>query len=181
MLHNDSIPALWRLIERHFEEYLACFALLVMAALVFVQVVIRYVFNSALSWTDEVAVYCMLWTVYLSASWAVRERAHIRVTNLLTSLPQTSSFFLVFASDAMWFAACAVVSWQGILLNQSLWQQQYLSPVLKIDQKWPYLVIPIGFGLMLLRLIQVYYRWIRFGESILGRPAVSERIDDGRE
>lgn len=172
------LKQLWTLVERHFEECLACVALLVMAALIFVQVIMRYVFQAALSWTDEVAVYCMLWSVYLSASWAVRERAHIRVTNLLRIFPENISLGLVFISDAIWLVSSIVICRQGVLLNRSLWQQTYVSPVLGIDQKWPYLVVAVGFGLMTIRLVQVYYRWIRFGESLLDPLGSPARIDD---
>ena len=53
----------------------------------------------------------------------------------------------------------------------SLWERTYRSPVLDIDQKWPYLVIAVGFALMTLRLVQVYYRHIRHGEPLIPDPA----------
>ena len=61
-------------LERHLEEVIAGVCVLIMATLVFLQVVLRYVFSAPTSWSDEIAVYAMLWSVYLSCSWAVRER-----------------------------------------------------------------------------------------------------------
>lgn len=159
-----------RFLDRHFEEIVAGFGLIVMSSMVFAQVVMRYAFKAPMSWSDEIAVYCMIWSVYLSASWAVRERAHIRVLNLVRSFPKPLSLWLVYFSDFVWFIASVFIMWQGVLLELSLWKQRFESPVLAIDQKWPYLVVAVGFGLMTLRLIQVYYRWFKYGEPLVPEP-----------
>jgi len=151
----------------HFEECVAGFGLVVMSLLVFAQVVMRYAFHAPMSWSDEIAVYCMLWSVYLSASWAVRERAHIRVMNLINVFPKKIALWLTYFSDFVWFIFAVFIFWQGILLDASLWERSYQSPVLGIEQKWPYMVIAAGFGLMVIRLIQVYYRWIKYDEPLI--------------
>ena len=74
-------------LERRLEEVLAGVGVVVMTIMVFFQVVMRYVFSLPTSWSDEIAQYCMLWSVYLSVSWAVRERAHIRVMNFINLFP----------------------------------------------------------------------------------------------
>ena len=49
----------------------------------------------------------------------------------------------------------------------SFWKDEYRSPALDIDQKWPYMCLILGFGLMTLRIVQIYYRWIKYGEPLL--------------
>ena len=159
-----------KFLDKHFEEVVAGIGLIIMSTMVFAQVVMRYAFKAPMSWSDEIAVYCMLWSVYLSASWAVRERAHIRVLNLIMMFPKPLSLWLVYVSDAIWLIVSAFISWQGVLLHLSLWERPYHSPVLAIDQKWPYLVVCVGFALMTLRLIQVYYRWFKHGVPLLPEP-----------
>ena len=156
-----------RFLDRHFEEVIAGIGLVIMSTMVFAQVVMRYLFQAPMSWSDEIAVYCMLWSVYLSASWAVRERAHIRVLNLIQLFPKPLSNWLIYLSDFIWLVASVVICWQGVLLHLSLWERRYESPVLAIDQKWPYLVVAVGFGLMTLRLLQIYVRHFRYGEPLL--------------
>ena len=80
---------LFTLLEKRLEEVIAGIGVVVMTIMVFFQVVMRYVFSLPTSWSDEIAQYCMLWSVYLSVSWAVRERAHIRVMNFINLFPQT--------------------------------------------------------------------------------------------
>lgn len=161
------LARIWVFLERRIEEVIAGVCVCVMTILIFFQVVMRYVFSSPVSWSDEIAVYAMLWSVYLSTAWAVRERAHIRVMNLIQMFPGKISTAMLVFSDLVWFGFAIFLTYQSILLDLSMWQLPFNSPVLGIAQKWPYLCLAVGFGLMTLRLIQVYYRWIRFGEPLL--------------
>lgn len=169
---------IWRFIESRAEETIAGVCVVVMTVLVFFQVVMRYVFEAPTSWSDEIAVYAMLWSVYLSTSWAVRERAHIRVMNLINLFPGAIRTGLTMLSDLIWFAFAIFLTWQSILLQISLWELPFESPVLGIAQKWPYLCLVVGFGLMTLRLIQVYYRWIKYGEPLAPEPGEGEAVHD---
>jgi len=170
------MPALRRLaraLDRHFEEGVCAVLVTLLAGLVFLQVVMRYVFRAPLSWTDEGAIYCMVWFVYIAAALAVRERAHIRVYNVVFALPAPLSTVLFVLSDAAWLAFNLIFMWVAVDLLQTMWARPFSSVVLGIPQKWPYLVLPIGFALMTLRLAQIYWRWLRHGES--PAPAAATR------
>ena len=157
----------WAWLERHIEEVIAGVCVVVMTVLVFFQVVMRYVFHKPTSWSDEIAIYAMVWSVYLSMSWAVRERAHIRVMNLINLFPGKMALGLTMFSDAVWFLFSLFLTYQAVQLEVSMWELRFESPVLGIAQKWPYLCLVVGFSMMSLRLIQVYYRWIRFDEPLV--------------
>ena len=88
---------MWNFIEKHFEEVLAGTLVMFMASMVFFQVVMRYVFSMPTSWSDELAIYAMLWSVYISVAWAVRERAHIRVMNFVQLFPAKIALGLPFS------------------------------------------------------------------------------------
>ncbi|HRV99007.1 MAG TPA: TRAP transporter small permease, partial [Aminobacteriaceae bacterium] len=51
--------------------------------LIFIQVVMRYVFQNSLSWSEELARYIFLWQTWVGASYAVRMRRHFRVEMLV--------------------------------------------------------------------------------------------------
>ena len=146
-------------LERRFEEIIAGVCVLTMTVLVFFQVVMRYVFNMPTSWSDEIAVYAMVWSVYVSASWAVRERAHIRVMNFINLFPAKGALALTILSDLLWFLFSAFLTWQAIVLQESFWENKYESPSLGLDQKWPYMCLILGFALMTLRIAKIYWRW----------------------
>jgi len=174
--------SLLKLLDRWFEEIVCAVLIALMGCMIFVQVIMRYVFSNPLSWTDEIAVYCMVWSVYAGGALAVRERAHIRVLNGILAFGGRISACLFILSDLLWFAVAVLIAWQGTLLVVSFWEQPYISPALGISQKWPYLIVPLGLALMAGRLIQVYYRWFALGEPPL--PALRGTLahgDDARD
>lgn len=61
------------------ERGLVTAALVAMTALVFVQVVMRYAFNTGLPWLEETARYLLIWAGFLGASIATKDRRHIAI------------------------------------------------------------------------------------------------------
>ena len=60
----------------------------VMLASLSLQVVMRYVFNHALSWTEELAVTCFSWSMLLAIAAGVRDAIHVRMDLLVDHLPK---------------------------------------------------------------------------------------------
>ncbi len=152
-------------LERHAEEALAGACMCMLSLLVFAQVVMRYVFQSPMSWSDEIAVYCMVGLVYFGAAFAVRERAHIRVLAAYWLLPKAAATAVAVFSDVLWFAFNAIMVWEGALLVASFREQPFYSAALEINLLWPSLAIPVGYSLICLRMIQSYMSWRRTGDS----------------
>lgn len=63
-------------------------AILVMTAVVLLQVVMRYVFNTPLTWTEEFARYIFVYITFLGAGLLVYERGHLFVEVIFSHLPE---------------------------------------------------------------------------------------------
>jgi C4-dicarboxylate transporter DctQ subunit len=169
----------WPVVERRFEEACSCFCLSVMASCVFAQVIARYLFNTAITWTEELAGFSMVWAVYMGASLAVRERFHIRIMIGVVSLPRRLAIGVVILSDLCWMAFNVFMIWFGVEYLILLWERVYISPSLQIDQKWPQMIVAVGYTLMAARLAQVYYHWVREGcRELPGIPQESQQAKD---
>jgi TRAP-type C4-dicarboxylate transport system permease small subunit len=66
-------------------------------------------------------------------------------------------------SDIVWGAFNIVFAIQGILIVEHAFQFKEISPALGWSAAWLYMVIPAGFILMTLRMIQLYYRGFKNG------------------
>ena len=170
-----------RLADRHFEEAVASFCLAVIAVCVFLQVVLRYGFGTALTWTEELAGFCMAWAVYMGAALGVRERFHIRILVGVMALPRPLRLPAILLADLLWFAFNGLMLWFGLEYMGVLWMHTSISPALGIDQVWPQSIIIIGYGLITFRLGQLYARWWNAGRRGLpGMPAeFEEEFGDG--
>ena len=159
-------------LEQHIEELICCSCLVIIAVCVFSQVVARYLFSTALHWTEEVAAFSMVWAVYMGAALCVRERFHIRILVGVTSLPTRLGQIVIFISDLFWAFFCIFmvkVSWDYLAVY---WKFKSTTPSLGINEFYPQSVLVIGYALMLIRLIQTYIKWLRDGGH--GLPGMLE-------
>jgi TRAP-type C4-dicarboxylate transport system permease small subunit len=60
-------------------EVLMFLMLLGMVALVFMNVILRYFFNSGITWSEELARYLFVWLIFIGAIGAMRDNAHLGV------------------------------------------------------------------------------------------------------
>jgi len=168
-----------RFLERHLEEIVCCLALSVVASLVFLQVVMRYVFHTALQWSEEIVAMAMVWSVYMGASLCVRERFHIRIMAGVMLLPRRLAKTTVLLADALAALFCVfmlivAVDYLGVLLRFTS-----RTPSLGIDEFYPQSILFIGYALILLRLVQIYVVWIAKGAH--GLPGMRAEHDTWQE
>ena len=151
--------------ENRFERYLVSanravvfIMMAVMATLVFVNVVARYVFNFSIIWTEEVSQYLMIWIAYLGAGLALREGRHVAVEMLQDRLPTALSRRLRMAIGGLVLAFLGVVTVLGFQFVVFVWNQE--TPVLNISLGIPSLAIPIGTLLFALHLLLMFRRYV---------------------
>ena len=100
----------------NFEEYFVVWTMAIMTILVFIQVMMRYLFNNSLSWSEELARFIFLWLSWIGASYAVKERSHFRVemfANMVKGKNRKSFEILVLF---VWFIFSVVMTYYGTQL-----------------------------------------------------------------
>ncbi len=168
-----------RFLERHLEELIACFCLTAVACFVFVQVLLRYGFGTALTWTEELSGWAMVWAVYMGAALAVRERFHIRIMAGVVALPRVIALPVVIFGDSLWLAFNLFMVRVSIEYLGVLWARPSISPSLGIDLFWPETIVLIGHALMSVRLLQIYWSWNAAGRRHLPGMSVEFQTAPG--
>lgn len=135
------------------EEFLLVSALAFNVILVFLQVIMRYVFHNSLYWSEELARFVFLWFSWLGTSFAVREGAHLKVTILADRLGGLPKRLLELASLLIWLAFSIFLTCQGAKLTHFVASMGQTSPALYLPIATAYASVPIGSGLMTLRLL----------------------------
>ena len=101
-------------------EAFAVIILSAMSILVFLNVVLRYGFNSSINITEEVSRHMFVWLAFLGAVLAFSENQHVSVTVLVDKLsPLGRSVLRLFTDAAMLFCCYLIVdgSWIQFQLN----------------------------------------------------------------
>ncbi|AOY74525.1 TRAP transporter small permease [Clostridium formicaceticum] len=138
----------------HIEEYIASSLLIFTSFLVFAQVLFRYQFNYSIYWSEEVARYLIVWFIFIGSSIAVREKAHVSVDAVVTYLPERlKKVFAVLSSViSIVFSIMIIIAGWGMILNALKFDA--VSASLRMPLLYPYLAIPVGSFLMMIRFIQ---------------------------
>lgn len=129
-----------------------------MAALVFANVVARYLFSSSVIWVEELTQVQMIWVAYLGAGLALREGRHVAVDTLQDLLPaalRRALRQLIATALALFLLALAVLGVQIVVFT---WTQE--TPVLGISAGLPYLAVPLGAAALLLHLLLFWRRFV---------------------
>ncbi|MBS4193076.1 TRAP transporter small permease [Bacillus sp. FJAT-49705] len=137
-----------------FEEIFLVLTLALMVLLIFGQVIGRYVFQSAPSWTEELARYIHIFQVWIGASYAVKLRQHIRVEAFITRLHGTPRKILEGLGVLIWFFISLFLAVYGTKLVLVSLHHGQITPALQIPIWIPFLAIPLGGTGMAIRLIQ---------------------------
>ncbi|MEL7563465.1 MAG: TRAP transporter small permease [Dehalobacterium sp.] len=140
-----------------FEEYLLVSSLVFTVVIVFMQVIMRTVFDSALSWSEELARYVSIWQIWLGASLAVREAKHIRVEIIFGLLKGKAVHAAEIVAYLIWFGFCLFIVINSIELMEYLIRTRSISPAMQLPLVYAYASVPIGCGVMGLRLIENIY------------------------
>ena len=125
-----------------------------MIVVVFLQVFFRFVIQGSLPWSEELARYLMVWTVFIGASIWAKEGSHIGVEALVSAFPPRLKRFSIVLAGVVNVIFCiiiAVISFEVVTFIHGSGQ---LSPAMRIPMYWAYLAIPVGIVLMGLRFIQ---------------------------
>ena len=136
------------------EEAFLVLTLVAMVVLIFGQVVGRYVFSNAPSWTEEMARYIHIFQVWIGASYAVKLREHIRVEAFITRFQGVTRKILETISHAIWFGIALFLAYFGTQLVMASIANGQVTPAMQMPMWIPFLAIPLGGLGMSIRLIQ---------------------------
>lgn len=82
--------------------------------MVFINVAMRYLMNSGLTWSEEIAVNLFVWVIFLGAILAALEGLHIKVDMLTNKLSKKmQKVFMVIANLCVLFSM-GILIWGGI-------------------------------------------------------------------
>ena len=137
------------------EEGIITFLLAVMTLTTFVQVVMRYVFNSGFVWALELTTYAFAWLVLFGIPYGVKRYAHLGVDAFvkLFGTPVQRVFGLVVVGASLLYAG--IMLWGSWDYVAKLHMIGIESEDLPVPQWLPMSILIVGMVLLIVRLIEV--------------------------
>ncbi len=149
------------------EEWIMAVLLAFMTLLTFVQVVMRYVFNSGWVWSLEATTYSFAALVLIGMSYGVRTGSHIATDLFTRKLPERLRRYVALVG----IAAClvyAVLMFYGsaVLVDRMMTLGNAARDI--PAPKWLLTAsMPLGFALLTFRFAEVAWRLIRTDENVV--------------
>ena len=151
-----------------FEDWLSLVFFWLMTALVCLQFITRYILNDSVSWTEELAVYCLIVVVFVGSAACVRRSRHIQVNFLYRYLPKPLGKLCSTLVDLLQIGFFCYVAW--LFARYALAVNNEPMTTIQWNKSHVYWLAFAGMLLMALRSIQTTYLHWRQGYSALTRP-----------
>jgi TRAP-type C4-dicarboxylate transport system permease small subunit len=119
----------------------------VMLGALALQVLMRYVFGQALSWSEELALLCFSWAMLLAIALGVRDGVHVRMDLIATRLPAALGRWLDKSVALAITGAGGFVAWAGMNYVQDSFGAT--SAAIGYPTAWLYACAPVGGALIL--------------------------------
>jgi len=130
---------------------ITCCGMLVLA--VFVNVILRYVFNSGLPFGEDLTRYLMVVVVFFAASLAWDAKRHISINLFVRKLSRRNQLRLELLFQLCILAFLVLLMVYGTILLPNQWKA-FIPTMRRVSMFWFYLSIPVGcilMGVFLLR------------------------------
>jgi C4-dicarboxylate transporter DctQ subunit len=168
--HYEAHSGLGRFVNE-FEETAIALILGIMTLITFINVVLRYGFNSGLIWGLEAVTFLFAWLVLFGVSYAVKVTAHLGVDAVINLFDKPVRRFLALVAGVV----CVIYA---VFLMKGAWD--YWAPFAALDAttgRW----FPTGFANS---RDQAWYAvvdipmpaWLRFIEPIMNEGEAYEKL-----
>lgn len=164
-------------LDRNLERWALLIFYTMLVATMAIEVLRREVFAYSSIWGEEVVRYSFIYLAWIGAAAAVRERAHIRIDVLLHYVGARGKALLYIFGDLVMLAIAVLAVWWSLETVAVSWKFGSVSHGLRISMVWFLMAVPVGFSLMVFRLLQSLWRDV--SDLRAGRPPYDgERLFD---
>lgn len=150
-----------RTLDRNLERWALLMFYVMLVVTMAIEVIRREVFAYSSVWGEEIVRYSFIYLAWIGAAAAVRERAHIRIDVVMHYVGPRLKAMLYIMGDLVMFAVALIAlywSFETVLVSVKFGS---VSAGLRISMVWFLMAVPIGFTIMIWRLLQSLNRDFR--------------------
>jgi TRAP-type C4-dicarboxylate transport system permease small subunit len=150
------------------EAWIALGFFWVLGLTVLYQFVTRYVLNDSAAWTEEIARYLLISTVFIGATIGVAKNNHIQVDFFYRHMPHAMALWLGRIVDVLRIAFFATAVVLTIEMMMKLGNAR--MTIVDLPMNLVYGVCLVGFAMMFIRSVWVMRVHLQRGYTVLERP-----------
>lgn len=166
-------------IERNLESTLMVVSYLTIGAIIFVEVIRRFIFSEQFPWSTTIPGYLFLIMTWTGCSYNVRLRTHLSFSEFRSKMPRLPQFGLLMLDAALWWGICllVIVTATGVMANAGN-NFMIVTGTDNVFVWWFMATLPIAFVLLSARVFQNLFDDI--GNFRNGRPLIEQTVLGGQ-
>lgn len=168
----------FRVILDHLEEGILAILLAFMTSVTFIQVVLRYVFNTGWVWSLEATSYAFAWLVLIGMSYGVRTRTHIAVDLVVRKLPPGIRYYIALLAAGLCIVYAGLMLYGSWMLTNGLHMLGNYARDIPLPKWLLTSVMPVAFVLLAFRFVEVAVRVVkgRDGDLMFGTRDIEASV-----
>jgi len=152
----------FRNLDQNAERWLLLVFYVMLVLTMAIEVLRREVFSYSSIWGEEVVRYSFIYLAWVGAAVAVKERVHIRIDVIMHYLgPRPKALLYIFGDLVMFVVAIIAFYWSFEAVHVSA-KFGSVTDGLRVSRVWALMAVPLGFSLLMLRLVQSFIRDVRY-------------------
>jgi TRAP-type C4-dicarboxylate transport system permease small subunit len=123
-----------------------------MVIIVFINVIARFVFDNAITSSEEIARICFIWLVFIGATLALEEGEHLGIDLLLKIVPEKWEKWIKVLANLLLLSITGLATIYGIQLTKN--NMSWPAPATGISYGIIGSILPISFFLMFIIVVR---------------------------
>ena len=148
----------WKRLDENAERWMLLGFYAMIVATIVVEVVRRFVLSYSSIWGEEIARYAFIYLAWVGASAAVKDRAHIRIDVLMHYISTRAKAAIYLLGDFCMLIMAVLALYTALESIGVSLRFGSVTHGLRISLAWFLAAVPLGFALMLYRLLQSIWR-----------------------
>ncbi|MGI6034972.1 MAG: TRAP transporter small permease [Limnochordia bacterium] len=140
------------------------------------QVILRFVFQRPLMWTEEAARFLYVWLTFLGAAVIMRDNEHITIDFLVKKLPSKLQLALSLCIQGAIIVYAVVVFMGSLIMIRINWDAPASTMPNVVTMAHVYLALPVGMTLIIYYVLRSLPAQVRalFGKT----PGKAARLEE---
>ena len=166
-------------VERNLESTLMVVAYLAIGAIIFIEVIRRFVFSEQFPWSTTIPGYLFLIMTWTGCSYNVRLRTHLSFSEFRSKMPRLPQLVLLCLDAVLWWGICWLVIVTSMMVTANAGNNFMIVTGTDNVFVWWFLVsLPLAFVLLSGRVFENLFEDIRNYRT--GKPLIEQTVLGGQ-
>ncbi len=145
-------------LDQNAERWLLLIFYMMLVSTMAIEVLRREIFSYSSIWGEEIVRYSFIYLAWIGAAAAFKDRAHIRIDVLMYYVNvRIKAILYIFGDIIAMLVACVALYWsfETVMVSAKFGS---VSHGLRVSMVWFLMAVPLGFTLIIVRLVQSLIR-----------------------